>query len=58
MVDLIGSIILIAVGLILVYVSRQVHIEDWVNKLMYIIGAILVIIGVILLIVYLIFLVI
>lgn len=57
MLDIIGSIVLIAIGIILVFVSRNLVIDDWVNKILYIIGVILLIIGLIFLVVNLIYLV-
>lgn len=40
------------VGIILIFIARMVPIEDLVNKIIYVIGAILVIIGVIFLALY------
>lgn len=50
MVDLVGSIVLIVVGIILVFVARQVTIEPIVNKILYIVGMILILVGILFLI--------
>jgi heme/copper-type cytochrome/quinol oxidase subunit 1 len=57
MLDLIASVVLIIIGFILVFVSRQIQIEDLVNKIIYVIGVIILIIGFIFLIVNLIYMV-
>ena len=57
MLDIVGSIVVLIIGAILLIIARNLVIDDWVNKILYIVGAIMVVIGIILLIVNLIYMV-
>jgi len=50
--SLTNALAALIVGIILLVISRAVVIETWVNKILYIIGAILVVIGLIFLALY------
>jgi len=45
--SLTNALAALIVGIILLVISRAVAIETWVNKILYIIGAILVVVGII-----------
>ena len=50
MVDLVGSLAMIIIGIILVVIARSIHIEGIINTILYVIGIILVLVGILFLI--------
>ena len=50
MVELVGSLAMIIIGIILVVISRNIQIENIINTVLYVIGIILILVGILLLI--------